>query len=172
MPLLHHPSMLGHQTSTEPRAYPPTDVRQGRLLLLMYLEPYTPCTSSLLGCCSPSTLGDPSGWYCSSYLIVFRQSFPLKIVTHLFSYLANDTQGPCLFLHSQWCDFKYTLPWPSLSSEIQTWFLILSRQIHLDPLIFLPPNSPQRFVKTRIIVFKVLLQKSNIKRWKLIKIWP
>jgi hypothetical protein len=39
------PPMLGHQTSTGPRATPPTDVRQGHPLLRMYLEPWIPpCT--------------------------------------------------------------------------------------------------------------------------------
>jgi hypothetical protein len=51
-PLLQHSPRLGHQTSTEPRASPSIDVRQGHPLQHVYLEPWIiPCT--LLGwCCS------------------------------------------------------------------------------------------------------------------------
>jgi hypothetical protein len=46
---LQHPPMLGHQTSTGPRASLPIDTRQGNPLLHMYLEPWIlPCTLFLL----------------------------------------------------------------------------------------------------------------------------
>ena len=43
-----HPPMLGHQTSTGPRASPPIDVRQGHPLLHMYLELWIPLCTLLL----------------------------------------------------------------------------------------------------------------------------
>jgi hypothetical protein len=41
-PLIQHLPTLGHQTSTGPRASPPTDVRQCHPLLHMYVEPRVP----------------------------------------------------------------------------------------------------------------------------------
>jgi hypothetical protein len=68
---LQHPSTLGHQTFTGPRASPATDVRQGHLLLHMYPEPWIPpciltpwLASDLVprstGCCSSYGVAIPS----------------------------------------------------------------------------------------------------------------
>jgi hypothetical protein len=46
--LFQHPPLLGHQTSTGPRASPPIAVREGHPLLYMYLEPWIP-PCALLG---------------------------------------------------------------------------------------------------------------------------
>jgi hypothetical protein len=74
-PLLQNLLVLGHQTSTGPRASPPIDVRQCHSLLPMYLEPWIP----------PGTL---FGWcYCSSCMVgiplsssSYSASFPTRVL--------------------------------------------------------------------------------------------